>query len=218
MTAELPLITRAAQAQGLAVSGTVAQGAAPLPEGVRTLVLLSPDEPRFWPIFTASAEYRDGAPDPLDRWSTRVIGALAARLGAQALFPFGATPPHPVFTWAQASGRAWPSPVHFLVHDRAGLWLSYRGALGLPASLDEATLDPARPCDTCAHRPCTTACPVGALTPAGYDVAACHAYLDTPAGQDCMTQGCAVRAACPVSVRLGRAPAQSAFHMRHFHP
>ena len=61
----------------------------------------------------------------------RVIGALAEELGAQALFPFGTQPPHPFYTWALASGRVWSSPVQFLVGADAGLWASYRGALGL---------------------------------------------------------------------------------------
>ena len=62
------------------------------PAGCGTLVLLGPDGPGFWTIFRASPEVGDGAPDPLDRWSERVIGALAARLGAAALFPFGGPP------------------------------------------------------------------------------------------------------------------------------
>lgn len=213
--AGLAAIRNAAHAQGLEVAGLVVAGAAPMPEGVCSVVLLAPDEPAFWPKFTQSAEYRDGQPDPMDRWSTRVIGALAADLGAQPLFPFGTQPPHPFYTWALASGRVWSSPVQFLVGARAGLWASYRGALGVASELD-ALSSVAKPCDACAQ-PCATACPVGALTPAGYDTAACHAYLDTDAGQDCMSKGCAVRRVCPVSQSFGRDPAQSAFHMRHFH-
>jgi len=56
-----------------------------------------------------------------------------------------------------------------------------------------------------------------AFTEAGYDVPACHAFLDTSAGQDCLTTGCAVRRACPVSQSYGRVPEQSAYHMRQFH-
>ena len=213
--AGLDNIRNAARAQGLEVAGLVPKNAAQMPEGVRTILLLGPDEPAFWPMFTQSPEYRDGQPDPMDRWSVRVISALAEDCGAQPLFPFGTQPPHPFFTWALASGRVWSSPVQFLVGARAGLWASYRGALGLEAALPPLP-EVAKPCDTCA-RPCATACPVGALTPAGYDTAACHAYLDTKAGQDCMTKGCAVRRACPVSQTFGRDPVQSAFHMGHFH-
>ena len=47
-------------------------------DGDDTITLIGPDEPRFWAIFTQSDEYRDGAPDPMDRWSRRVISAVAA--------------------------------------------------------------------------------------------------------------------------------------------
>ncbi|MCC1482479.1 ferredoxin [Roseibaca sp. Y0-43] len=208
-------IRKAAHRQGLDAAGLVGPGQVALPDGCESLVLLAPDEPAFWPIFTQSAEYTDGQPDPMDRWSLRVIAALAAALGARALFPFGTQPPHPFYTWALASGQVWSSPVQFLVGARSGLWASYRGALAFADPLG-ALPEVAKPCATCAQ-PCATACPVGALTPEGYDTAACHAYLDTDAGQDCMIQGCAVRRACPVSAAFGRNPAQSAFHMRHFH-
>ena len=78
---------------------------------------------------------------------------------------------------------------------------------------------PAKPCDTCAAKPCLTACPVNALSAeTGYDLAACHSFLDTEAGQDCMSRGCKARRACPVSQSYARLPEQSAFHMRSFHP
>ncbi len=205
-----------AEAEGLAVMGVVPQGAAPMPEDLRSLVLLGPQGAAFWDGFTQSPEYRDGQPDPIDRWSTRIIGAMAESMGAQALFPFGTTPPHPFITWALASGRAFVSPVHLLVHDEAGLWVSYRGALGLREAL--AAPPPAQsPCIEC-DKPCLTACPSSALTGAGYDLAACHAFLDRLEGASCLSGGCAVRAACPLSRSHGRVPAQSAHHMRYFHP
>ncbi|WP_342769547.1 ferredoxin [Roseovarius spongiae] len=189
-----------------------------LREGGGTIVLLGPGR-GFWPHFRDAPEMRDGAPDPVDRWSQRVIGAMAAELGAEALFPFGGPPYQPFLRWAIASGRAWQSPAGMLVHDEAGLMVSYRGALrfdhviALPAPPDAA------PCATCDGQPCLTACPVDALSAArGYDVAACHAHLDRPAGRDCMEEGCRARRACPVSQRFDRTAEQSALHMRAFHP
>lgn len=186
------------------------------PAGTGTLILLSPQEPGFWPAFTASAEYRDGAPDPMDRWSARVIGQLARDLGAQPLFPFGGPPFHPFYAWALASGRAWAAPVRLLVHDSAGLFASYRGALAFPDRLTLAGTAGQSPCDTCADQPCLSACPVGALGANGYDVPACRAYIAGSSGHDCLGSGCAVRRACPISTRHGRLPEQSAFHMRAF--
>lgn len=186
------------------------------PPGIATLLLLGPAGPGFWPHVTGQREFTDGAPDPLDRWSRRVIGRMACDLGAKALFPFAGPPWHPFIAWAKRSGRAWESPVRFLVHDTAGLMVSYRGAIGLRRRIALPPPPGAPPCATCA-RPCLTVCPVGALTAGGYDTTACHGFLDTVEGRDCMTRGCAVRRACPVSRTYGRVPEQSAYHMSRFH-
>jgi len=187
------------------------------PAGTQTLLLLGPHEPGFWAAPQASPEFADRLPDALDRWSTRVVTSLADQINATALFPFGGPPYQPFIAWARRSGRAWPSPAGLLVHDHCGLMVSYRGALALPERVNLPALPPC-PCDGCKARPCLSACPVGALGGAGYDVAACHGYLDTTPGQDCMSRGCAARRACPVSQSYGRLEAQSAFHMRSFHP
>ncbi|MEM7599335.1 MAG: ferredoxin [Pseudomonadota bacterium] len=185
-----------------------------LPAGIKTLVLLGPLEPGFWPVFSNAAEYSDGAADPLDRWSSRVIENLAQTLGAKAFFPFGGPPHQPFFRWAKLSGRAHGSPVGLLVHDAAGLMISYRGAIGFSYLISEPKPG-SNPCETCVERPCLTACPVGALQGDVYDVESCKADLER-AGNDCMARGCAVRRVCPVSQSYGRAEAQSAFHMRAF--
>ncbi|MAU52688.1 MAG: ferredoxin [Roseovarius sp.] len=209
----LARITARAALHHLAVMGALHLKADEVP-GHATLVLLGPLEPGFWTAFTQTPEYRDGTPDPMDRWSTRIITALAEDLGAAPLFPFGGPPWKPFTDWARRSGRAWPSPVGLLVHDVAGLMVSYRGALAIPERL--ALPAPARcPCETCEAQPCRTACPVDALKPDAYDVPACKADLDRP-GNDCRARGCAVRRACPVSQAHARAEAQSAFHMGYF--
>lgn len=186
-----------------------------LHEGDETILLLSPDEPGFWRHVTAQPEFADGRPDPLDRWSARVIGALAAAMDGRALFPFGGPPFLPFYSWALRSGQFFVSPVRLLVHRRMGLWSSMRGALALPGRRPLAA-PAASPCPDC-PAPCTTACPPGALTRAGYDVPACHAFLRGPEGSDCLSKGCAVRGACPIGSGYGRLPEQSAWHMRHFH-
>ena len=186
-----------------------------LPKGTETLLLIGPAEPGFWPHFTQSPEWQDGAPDPMDRWSRWVIGRIACDLGGKALFPFGGPPFHPFFTWALRTGRVWQSPVRLLVHDEAGLWVSFRGALALKTRID-LPAPPPNPCDTCAERPCLSACPAGALTGAGYDVPACQSFLHRAEGAACMTGGCHVRGACPVSVRHARMAEQSAYHMGQF--
>lgn len=183
---------------------------------LKTLVLLGPSEPGYWPHLTAQPEWQDAAPDPVDRWSRRVIGRLACEVGGKACFPFGGPPHHPFYQWALRSGRAWASPVTLLVHDRAGLLVSYRGAIALRDRID-LPAPPPKPCDACPDQPCRTACPAAALSPTGYDVPACHRFLDQPAGEDCLSSGCAARRACPVSLAYGRLPIHSAYHMGHFH-
>ena len=192
----------------------VAEGEADFPAGTRTLLMIGPKEPGFWPHLQAQPEWK--GPDPVDRWSRRVIGRVACDLGAKALFPFGGPPYQPFYSWALRTGRVWDSPIKLLVHATQGLMVSFRGALALPQTIP---LPPPaiQPCAACA-KPCLTACPAGALTGAGYDVPLCHAHLSQPAGTDCMTRGCLVRSTCPAGAGYARMPSQSAYHMRQFHP
>jgi hypothetical protein len=184
--------------------------------GAGTIALLGPAEPGFWPTVSQTPEFADGKPNPLDRWSARVITDIADTLGGMALFPFG-DPPRPFIGWALRSGQAFVSPASLLVHKDAGLFVSYRGAVLLPKVFALPAPAP-NPCESCATKPCLTACPPQALTVAGYDLPACHKFLDTKDGTGCMTQGCAVRRSCPLSQSYPRIDAQSAFHMKAFHP
>ena len=210
---------QAAEAAGLIVMGELdvaATGARGLDDG--SLILLGAG-PAFWPAFTASPEARDGAADPVDRWSHRVIGGLADDFGATAHYPFGGPPYAPFIDWALKSGRAFQSPTGMLVHDTVGMMISYRGALHFAEAMALPPATGPSPCESCAGKPCLAACPVGALRAAApYDVEKCHDFLDSPAGQSCMLEGCAARRACPLSRGAGRTPAQSALHMRSFHP
>lgn len=199
--------------QALATEKLFVAGA--LHEGKETLLLIAPDEPGFWAHVTAQPEFADGAPDPLDRWSKRAIGGIATCFDGRALFPSDGPPYAPFFDWALRSGTACSSPVRLMVQARMGLWASFRGAILLPGLLPlPAPATP--PCPGC-DAPCTRACPVGALGPTGYDVPACHAFLDTPEGKNCLSSGCLARRACPISESYGRLEAQSAWHMRQFH-
>ncbi|KPU84818.1 hypothetical protein JI58_01515 [Marinosulfonomonas sp. PRT-SC04] len=189
------------------------------PSGGKTLLLLGPYEPGFWLRFAASSEYLDGAADPLDRWSKRIVTRWAAKQTATAIFPSDGPPYAPFFRWAQRSGRAWASPVGLLVHDVAGLLASYRAAVALPRhiKLPAPEAGPA-PCTSCA-KPCLSTCPVDAMAD-DYDVAKCKSHISTAAGSVsvCMETGCLVRNACPAGHEYGRLAEQSAFHMAAFNP
>ncbi len=213
------LIEQAARGEGLDVMGALhpARSGARGP-GHGTLILLGAGA-GFWPVFRGSPEAADRAPDPVDRWSRRVVGGLAKRFGARALYPFGGPPHQPFTDWALKSGRAFQSPTGMLVHDAVGLMISYRGALHLNEEIAIPAGGAPSPCISCADRPCISACPVGALREGHpYDVAGCHSHLDTPAGNTCMMNGCAARLACPLSRGADRQPEQSALHMKAFHP
>ncbi|WP_299680484.1 ferredoxin [uncultured Roseobacter sp.] len=198
-------------------SGLFVMGSASLEDGT-SLVMVGASA-GLWPVFTVSAEYADGQADPLDRWSKRVIGAMAAEVSARTAYPSDGPPYLPFIAWALRTGRFFQSPTGMMVHDEAGLMISIRGALLFDAPLAAPARAQASPCDSCTDTPCLTACPVGALSAENaYDVPRCKGFLDTAEGADCMTRGCRVRRACPVSEHFGRAPAQSAFHMKAFHP
>ncbi|MGO9769644.1 MAG: hypothetical protein ACLPSW_08850 [Roseiarcus sp.] len=206
-------------------SGLIARGAFALDdldrraglEGVSAIVLVGAAGARGWSAFADSPEARDRAADPLDRWSRRVIGALAAALGARALYPFGGPPHWPFQRWAMRAEAVHASPLGLLIHPDYGLWHSYRGALAFaePIAVPAFAQRPS-PCETCASRPCLGACPVGAFTTQGYDVAACAAHLRDERGLACMDGGCLARRACPVGADYAHGPAQASFHMRAF--
>lgn len=213
-----PDLKEQAKARHLSVLGHFRPGPDDgLADDTACLLLIGP-RGEGWDDIAAAPEFADGGPDPLDRWSRRVLGDWAEKLGAKALFPFGGAPFHPFQTWALRTGRMVASPIGFLCHVDQGLMVSFRGALALPFWPDGLDGPAPDPCAACAGQPCRDACPADALTPQGYDVAACHGWLDRRTPPDCRAEGCAVRLSCPLSAGAGRNTAQSAFHMRAFHP
>ena len=104
-----------------------------------------------------------------------------------------------------------------LIHPDYGLWHAYRGALALAERLALPLRDSRPgPCESCAHKPCLAACPVGAFTAAGYDVAACAEHISVAAGAHCMERSCRARRACPIGLDLAYGPAHGRFHMAAF--
>jgi hypothetical protein len=171
----------------------------------------------MWPAFSAAPEFADGAPHALDRWTRRILDAAARGLGAGALYPFGGPPYLPFQRWAGTAEGLQASPLGVLIHPDYGLWHAYRGALSFAQRLDLPAREPRpRPCDSCAERPCLSACPVGAFQAAGYDVASCRQHVGGPAGGRCRTGGCLARLACPVGQAHAYPTAQMAFHMAAF--
>ncbi len=185
-------------------------------KGFATLLLLGPDEPRFWTIFKKSYEFSHIKRNPLDEWSKRTITALANKFGGKPFFPFENNPTLPFYHWAIQSDYIWASPIKLLVHSSRGLMVSFRGALAFKQNLHlDKTISEniKRPCNTCSS-PCFTACPVEALTPEHYDAEKCGKFIRTAEGNVCR-EGCLVRRSCPVGQSL-RQKEQSRFHMQAF--
>ncbi|MDZ7749738.1 MAG: hypothetical protein U5K43_13780 [Halofilum sp. (in: g-proteobacteria)] len=215
-------IRERAQAFGLIARGGFHPGAddavPPLADGraARTVVLVGNAGDTLWPVFSASPEAADGRPHPLDRWSRRVLGAIAAELGGAACLPNDGPPWPPFVAWARRAEPVTESPIGILVHPDYGLWHAYRGAI----LLDRAIALPAPdrrppPCATCPDQPCRRACPVGAFAPEGYDVTACTGFLSAEEGARC-GGGCLARRACPVGQHYNYPRAQQALHLDAF--
>ncbi|MEM9062938.1 MAG: ferredoxin [Pseudomonadota bacterium] len=184
------------------------------PTGARVLCLLGPDGPAMWQVFRESPEHLDGGAHPLDRWSHRVIEALAGTMGATALFPFGGPPWQPFQRWAARGEGAVQSPVGLQVTGRRGLWASYRGALAFFEDFDIPEPEDSQPCLDC-PAPCLSACPIGAFADGRYDVASCVDFTDHAAGTACRS-GCRARVSCPHGTGLNLPEAQREFHMTAF--
>lgn len=219
----LEKLTAALAAQGLLFRGGFHplpdDGVPSPPEGTPagTLVMVGNAGPAFWDTFRAAPEAQDGAAHPMDRWTRRVLSALAAEVEATPLLPFGDPPHLPFQRWAMRAEPVHASPLGMLIHPVYGLWHAYRGALAFRQRLAVPQRpDLASPCDGCAARPCLSACPVEAFTAAGYDVARCRSHLATAAGGACFAAGCLARAACPIGRQHAYGPGQAAFHMRAF--
>jgi ferredoxin-like protein FixX len=207
-------LARALAAHGLILRG----GFHPLPheaalEGCAAVVLVGNAGGAMWDAFALRI---DGERNPLDRWTGSVIDPIADDFGARAVYPFGPGTP-PFQRWALRADDVHPSPLGILIHPQFGLWHAYRAALLFHEHVDlPARSSAASPCDSCAGRPCLSACPVHAFSGSNYELAACADHISTPAS-DCLSIGCHARNACPVGVDWRYPEAQTRFHMAAFH-
>jgi hypothetical protein len=167
-------------------------------------------------MFRRFARERDPSKDMIDDWTREVVSELADDLQATAIFPFG-EPAYPFLTWAKRSGAGHTSPLGLNIHATYGLWHAYRAALLFPVEFDLPKQSAGlHPCESCADKPCLSACPVGAFSGTSYDVESCAAHVGSPAGIDCLDNGCKARRACPIGKSFTYHPYQAQFFMRAF--
>jgi hypothetical protein len=217
-------INRLLQPFGLVLLGSLpvtdGDGMADLDDGapVRGLLLIGNGGSSLWPVFSRSAEFADGRPDPLDRWSARVGTELAATLGGRAIFPFEGPPVAPFLGWAERTGTAVSSRLSLFMHRHFGLWHAYRFALAVPGSPGRLPdgADFESPCLHCVDQPCLAACPVSAFSGPSYRSDLCLDYLAREKKSACRQLGCASRRACPVGKAFTYLPGQAKFHMDAF--
>jgi hypothetical protein len=171
----------------------------------------------YWPQFSQSIEFSDGAAHPLDRWSRRVATSIAQELSLRPLYPFEGPPYFPFQQWAKRAEALEQSPIGVMMHPEYGLWHSYRFAL-LGADLQPETTHAAAvsPCLACELKPCLHTCPVDAFDPGGYAVDICADYLRKTPQAACHQRGCLARHACPVATEFRYIDAQGSFHLRAF--
>jgi ferredoxin-like protein FixX len=182
---------------------------------IGTMVLLGFTGSEQWGRYQSCPEASDGLPHPLDRWSRRVIGALASELGGVGLYADGTPPQLPFQRLALRSEPVHQSPIGLLIHPEWGLWHAYRGALALPGRIELPTVAPSvHPCSSCALKPCLSSCPVQAFRPGSFDVEACVDFVMSAAGSDCRERGCRARRSCPVGTVYRYVQDQARFHMR----
>jgi len=216
------LIERLAAAGFLSLGGFDAEDEASLPElqsgrAAKSLLLIGSTGPTLWDLLLQSPEMADGAPDPLDRYTRRVLTALATESGFEAVFSFDGPPYHPFQQWALRCGGFSQSPMGVLAHHDYGPWTGFRAAFLSPAALPfESRTGAPGPCETCVEKPCLTACPVGALSlETGYDVPKCRDHLIADQSVDCWS-GCRARRACPFGTAHRQVRDNARFHMDRF--
>ncbi len=172
-----------------------------------------------WRQFENSAEYLDGQADPMERWSARILDVVAVEHSAKLMLPF--EQPYPPFqTWAKRAGQLHQSELGILIHPQYGLWFGLRGVMFVDAQkLDIAGMaenDKQDICASCADKPCLEACPVSAFGNKTLQVDKCFTHLKSKNVPDCMKEGCAARAACPVGNEYQYCSEQLLFHMRAY--
>jgi hypothetical protein len=183
----------------------------------RTLMLVGNVGSELWDKSGAEIAAM-ASPDPMDRWTRKIVDPIARSFEGIALYPFAGPPYWPFQRWAERAEGVRSSPIGIQIHPEYGLWHAYRAAILLPSAIEQAREEQAHPCDTCVDRPCLTHCPVNAFTSVGYDVESCvdHVVAAQHKSGSCSEVGCLARLACPVGSAWRYRSDHARFHMAAF--
>lgn len=164
--------------------------------GFRQLILLAHGGRRLWDCVQAAGS---GGEHPVDdyvsgivqRWTADNLPGCRTRL----LYPGAA--PVPLQRLGKLAGWHQPAPFMVGIDPEWGPWWAYRAALVADSNFrPSAPVDRASPCASCAHQPCVTACPAGAMDDGRFALEACLAFRRRAASPCAFT--CLARVACPV--------------------
>lgn len=164
----------------------------------RQLILFGHAGRRMWECVQAEGIH---SAHPIDDYSVRTVTAWLARALPQArtrlVFPgtqrIGLQRLGAIAGWHRAS------PFMVGIDSVWGSWFAYRAVVLTDTALPASTpVDNGYPCDSCANKPCISACPAGALAGGRFNLSACNAGR-LAADSNCAL-GCTARGACPVGV------------------
>jgi ferredoxin-like protein FixX len=179
----------------------------------RTVILIGNAGSAMWRRMNPTPS--DPTDHAIDTWTRGLLEPLAKDCGATAMFPFEGPPYAPFVSWTFKTGRCFKSPLGMAIHDRYGLWFALRAAFLFTDELELPAVQPASPCDSCADKPCLSACPVEAFSEANYDHVACRSHVGKRPNA-CSDAGCLARRACPIGQEFIYEPEHAAYHMKSF--
>ena len=179
-----------------AIAAPILTSGVPLAD-YRRLVLVGHGGRRLW---AALQKWGLQMADPVDQYSAQITRQfIRDYLGAPPICWLYPDAPYlvPLQQLGALAGWSYPSPLGQGIHPEFGVWFAYRAAFLTTADLP-LRVEPKQtsPCETCAEKPCITACPVGAVCLHNFGVDDCARYRlceQSPCADRCLA-----RLACPL--------------------
>lgn len=182
--------------------------------GYRTVVVVGDGGPRFFERFRAAVPDPAAHAEPLDGYTEQVVEALAAVLrdcdhALVTAYPFRHARQLLGFQQVLApTGLTTVRPFGLTVEPTYGPWMAWRAAIVTALPLPSTPPLAEHPCTGC-PAPCASACPAGAVSPAGFDWPGCADHRLRDPG---CHERCDARLACPVGAAHRYGEAQLRFH------